>query len=189
MPQIQVIDKPSKGSLLVAEPMLGDPNFDRSVVLLTEHNENGSVGFVLNRPLQLQLDDIVIGFPSLDCTVYHGGPVQQEHLYFLHNKGNLIPGSEHISGELYWGGDLEPLKEMINCGLVTSEDIRFFLGYSGWGVGQLNAELSEKSWLALENNGVNLFENDAVEMWKKILIEVGGNYPLWANSPSDPNLN
>lgn len=169
--------------------MLGDPNFDRSVILLTEHNENGSVGFVINKPLKLRLEDIVIGFPPLETTVYHGGPVQQDSLYFIHNKGNLIPGSEHIKDDLYWGGDLEPMKEMIECGLVTAENLRFFLGYSGWGMGQLDAELSEKSWLVLDNGGIDVFQDDAVEMWKKILIAMGGKYPLWANSPADPNLN
>lgn len=174
---------------MVSEPFLGDPNFDRSVILLTEHNENGSIGFVINKPIELKLDDIVIGFPSLDTIVYHGGPVQQDNLYFIHNKGALIPGSDHIKGDLYWGGDLEPLKEMIKCGLVTSADIRFYLGYSGWGEGQLQAEIQEKSWLILENSTLDIFKDDALEMWKDTMMNVGGNYPLWANSPADPALN
>lgn len=184
-----VIQKPQKGSLLVAEPFLGDSNFDRSVVLLTEHNENGSVGFVLNKPLELQLDDIVIGFPSLDTIVHHGGPVQQDSLFFVHNKGDLIPGSDHIQDDLFWGGELEPLKELIKCGLITAQNIRFFLGYSGWGRGQLDFEIDEKSWLVLENQGFDIFSSQPKEMWKKILMEIGGTYPLWANSPVDPNLN
>lgn len=184
-----VINKPQKGSLLVAEPFLGDTNFDRTVVLLAEHNEQGSVGFVINKPLEIHLDDIVIGFPSLDTIVYHGGPVQEDSLFFIHNKGDLIPGSQHIQGDLYWGGELEPLKELIKLGLITPQHIRFYLGYSGWGMGQLDFEIDEKSWLILENQVVNLFEDKADEMWPKILMEVGGNYPLWANSPIDPNLN
>lgn len=173
----------------MSEPFLGDPNFDRSVILLTEHNENGSIGFVINKPLELQLDDIVIGFPSLDTAVYHGGPVQQDSLYFIHNKGNLIPGSEQITDDLYWGGDLEPLKEMVELGLITPNDIRFFLGYSGWGVEQLEAEVADKAWLTLESSAVNIFENDALDMWKNVLRSVGGDYSLWANSPADPALN
>ena len=189
MSHLRVIEKPSKGSFLVAEPMLGDPNFERSVILLTEHNENGSVGFVLNRPLELNLEDIVIDFPFLDTQVYHGGPVQQDNLYFIHNKGSLIPGSEHIRDDLYWGGDLKPLIELINCGLVSEENIRFFLGYSGWSRGQLTDELNEKSWLVLEDAPVNLFTDNAVETWRQMLMNIGGEYPLWANSPADPNLN
>lgn len=189
MSQLRVIDKPEKGSFLVAEPMLGDPNFDRSVILLTEHNDKGSVGFVLNRPLELKLEDIVIDFPFLDTQIYHGGPVQQDNLYFVHNKGNLIPGSEHIRDDLYWGGDLKPMKELIETGLVTEQNIRFFLGYSGWGTGQLQDELSEKSWLVLDDAPVNLFQDNAVETWRQMLRNIGGDYPLWANSPADPTLN
>lgn len=184
-----VLKKPQKGSLLVSEPLLGDPNFDRSVILLTEHNENGSVGFVINKPLELQLDDIVIGFPSLSTVVYHGGPVQQDNLYFIHNKGSLIPGSEPITDKLFWGGDLEPLKEMIKCGLVTAENIRFYLGYSGWGTGQLEAELMENSWLVLESPAIDVFKDPVGEMWKKVLMDAGGDYPLWVNTPADPTLN
>lgn len=184
-----VIEKPEKGSLLVAEPFLGDPNFDRSVVLLTEHNADGSVGFVINKPLDLMLDEIVIGFPHLEAGIYHGGPVQQDNLYFIHRKGDLIPGSQLIKGDLYWGGDLEPLKEMIRCGLIGPTDIRFFLGYSGWGFGQLSSEISDNSWLVIKNEVVDVFQDAPNTMWKKILMEVGGRYPLWANSPMDPSLN
>lgn len=184
-----VLNKPQKGSLLVAEPFLGDTNFDRTVILLTEHNDEGTVGFVINKPLELTLDEVVIGFPSFESVIYHGGPVQQDSLFFLHNKGNLIPGGEQILGDLYWGGDLEPLKEMIKLGLIDQGNIRFFLGYSGWGHGQLDMEIEEKSWLVLEHDSVNMFEDRATDMWKNILMGVGGSYPLWANSPMDPNLN
>lgn len=186
----KVLDKPVKGSLLAAQPLLGDPNFDRTVVLLTEHNgDEGSVGFVINRPLKLDLNDIVIGFPTFHSTVFHGGPVQQDNLYFIHNKGELIPGSQPISDELYWGGDLEPLKEMIKCDLINDDNIRFFLGYSGWGLGQLEYEIEEKSWVILENKVLNVFKDQPGEMWQKIIMELGGNYPLFANSPADPTLN
>lgn len=184
-----VLNKPQKGSLLVAEPFLGDSNFDRTVILLTEHNENGSVGFVLNKPIELTLDELVIGFPSFDTVVYHGGPVQEDSLFFVHNKGDLIPGGELIKDNLYWGGDLEPLKEMIKLGLIGPENIRFFLGYSGWGNGQLKMEIEEKSWLVVEPASLDLFNTQPDDMWKNILMSAGGSYPLWANSPMDPRLN
>ncbi len=184
-----LIDNPNKGSLLVAEPFLGDSNFDRTVVLLSEHNEQGAIGFVVNRPLEVKLNDIAIGFPELDTIIYHGGPVQEDSLFFVHNKGDLIPGSDHIMGDLYWGGELEALKELIRCGLVTRDNIRFYLGYSGWGMGQLSHEIDEKSWLIIGNSAINLFSDNPTEMWGKVLMAIGGNYPLWANSPADPNLN
>lgn len=186
----KVINNPQRGSILVAEPFLGDPNFDRSVILLTEHNDHeGSVGFVINKSLELKLDDIVIGFPSLDTIVYHGGPVQQDNLYFIHNRGELIPGSQPISDNLFWGGELEPLKELIKCKLITTDNIRFFLGYSGWGLGQLQSEIREKSWVVLEEHSLDVFRDHPSSMWKKALNGLGGNYPLWSNSPADPTLN
>jgi putative transcriptional regulator len=187
---LKVIEKPATGSLLAAEPFLDDPNFERSIVLITDHKDDeGSIGFVINKPLDIHLDDIVLGFPSLNTSVFHGGPVQQDNLYFIHRKGDLIPGSQLIKDDLYWGGDLEPLKEMIKCKLLTANDIRFFLGYSGWGLGQLSAEIEEKSWLVLEHSDLNIFENKADELWKNLLLELGGTYSLWANSPVDPSLN
>lgn len=168
---------------------MGDPNFDRTVILLTEHNEEGSLGFVINKPLELLVDDVLSGFPELGSHIYHGGPVQEDSLFFVHNKGNLIPGSQPITQELYWGGELEALKEMIACGLVTRADIRFFLGYSGWGSGQLDEELLQKAWLVLQDSSLDLLGESHDELWKRILLAVGGQYPLWANSPSNPNLN
>ncbi len=185
-----LIEKPEKGSLLVAEPFLDDPNFRRSIILLTEHNKDGSVGFVINKPLELKLDEIIVDFPSFDTLVYHGGPVQEDNLYFIHNKGDLLPGSERINDKLYWGGDLESLKGLIRCNnLITSDDIRFFLGYSGWSIGQLLNEISENSWMVLKNATVNILKDEPREMWKKTLMKMGGKYSLWANSPSDPSLN
>ncbi len=184
-----VLQNPEIGSLLVAEPFLGDSNFDRTVILLTSHNDEGSVGFVLNKSLELSLNEIAVDFPKLDTDIYHGGPVQEDNLYFIHNKGSLIPGSIPITGDLFWGGDLEPLKELISTGLILPENIRFYLGYSGWGAGQLQHEIEEKSWLVLDFNQIDLFKDSHEDMWPKVLKAVGGTYPLWANSPADPNLN
>ncbi len=185
----QLLPPPQKGSLLVAEPLLGDPNFDRSVILLTEHNENGSVGFVLNKPLDYRLEDLVIGFPPLETTVHHGGPVQEDSLFFVHSKGDELAGSEPIAAGLWWGGELEALKTMINLGTISSNDIRFFLGYSGWSPGQLEAEMRQKSWLVRPATGLDILQDRPAEMYRDILMGAGGKYPLWANTPADPSLN
>ncbi len=182
-------NQPKKGSLLVAEPFLGDENFERSVVLLTEHNEDGSIGFVLNKPLEVKIDDIAIDFPTTNSIAHHGGPVQEDNLYFIHNKGNLLPGSDLIYNDWYWGGDLEPLKELLGLGLIAKENIRFYLGYSGWSAGQLDFEISEKSWVVLEPGTVDVFNCTTKDLWKTALHTIGGSYPLWANSPVDPTLN
>ena len=181
--------KPQKGKLLVAEPFLGDPNFDRTVILLTEHNELGSVGFVLNKPLDIKVGQVALDFPNLQAPVYEGGPVQKDSLFFIHKKGDLIPGSEQIGENVYWGGELEPLKDLIDTGLVTESDLRFFLGYSGWSESQLQDEIAESSWIIADKTNIDVFNDAPDVMWRKVLTNLGGNYALWANSPFDQRMN
>lgn len=182
------IDNPSKGCLLIAEPFLGDPSFERTVVLLTDHNPDGSVGFVLNRPLDLRIEQVLDKFPDYQRNLLYGGPVQQNNLYYIHNKGELIPESVEISKNLFWGGKLSAVKEMLESGIMVPEDIRFYLGYSGWGKDQLKGEIEEKSWMMVQSK-INLLTADTKTLWKDLLLELGGDYLLWANSPSDPILN
>ena len=122
---------PKKGCLLVAEPtILNDMSFNRSVILLTEHTKDGSVGFILNKPLSYSINELI---PEINANfmVYNGGPVEQDNLYFLHNVPELIPESVEISYGLYWGGDFETTKDLINEGKISKENIRFLLVYSG----------------------------------------------------------
>jgi len=183
------LEKPAKGKLLVAEPFLGDPSFDRSVILIAEYNEEGTVGFVLNKPLRLEMHLLIKGFPKFNAPVYHGGPVQKENLYYIHSKGDLIPNSIEMAPGLFWGGDIDKIKDMISMGLMTETDIKFFLGYSGWGKNQLEGEIEEKSWIVINHRIIDLFNNEESNPWKDILIEIGGDYKLWANSPIDPLMN
>jgi putative transcriptional regulator len=185
----KILKKPSKGNLLVARPYLGDPHFEQTVVLLTTHNEDGTVGFVINKSLEVAFDDVVLNFPKFNSTIYHGGPVQEDNLFFIHRKGTLIPNSYHVAGDLYWGGDLEPLKELIEMKLIQPQDIRFFLGYSGWTLGQLDDELEVNSWVILEADAVSVLDDSPTQLWKKIMNLIGGDLALFANGPEDPMLN
>ena len=141
---------PKKGHLLIAEPsILGDVSFNRSVVLLAEHNDEGSIGFILNKPLNYTINDLL---PEIEASfkIYNGGPVEQDNLYFIHNIPDIIPNSVEISNGIYWGGDFETTKQLINEGRITKNHIRFFLGYSGWSVNQLEMEMHENSWIVAE---------------------------------------
>lgn len=180
---------PAQGKILIAEPMLGDPNFDRTVVLLVDHNEEGTVGFVLNRKVELSFDDLVLDFPSFEAEIFEGGPVQEDNLFYLHRKGDIIPGSEEIMEGVYWGGDLEVLKEMIALEMVLPSDIRFYLGYSGWSKGQLSDELKQKAWLVAESDAQLIFDTEIDGLWSTIMKQLGGDYALWHNAPLDPSLN
>jgi putative transcriptional regulator len=181
--------KPYKGSLLIAEPsILNDNSFNRSIILLTEHNEQSSVGFILNRPLKFTLKDII---PEIDCsfTVYQGGPVEQDNLYFVHNIPDLIPDSIRVSDDIFWGGNFNSLKSLLAENKIKNTEIRFFLGYSGWGTHQLEDELLNNSWFVSENDFENIFSADNESLWKNKLMQKGGEYKIWANAPSDIHLN
>jgi len=181
---------PKKGHLLIAEPStLGDVSFNRSVVLLAEHNSEGSIGFILNKPLNYTINDLL---PEIEASfkIYNGGPVEQDNLYFIHNIPEIIPNSIEISNGIYWGGDFETTKHLINTGEINKNNIRFFLGYSGWGVQQLEMELQENAWIISENSlDKKLLSKSSVQFWKEKIIEQGGEYLLFSNAPEDPMLN
>ncbi|EAQ41093.1 MULTISPECIES: YqgE/AlgH family protein [unclassified Polaribacter] len=181
--------EPLKGRLLIAEPsILNDSSFNRAIILITEYTENNSVGFILNRPLDYVLKDLI---PDIDSnfTVYQGGPVEQDNLYFVHKVPELIPDSIAISDGIFWGGNFDSLKQLLNSGELSSTDIRFFLGYSGWGKNQLKDEININSWFISENNIQNIFSENEDTFWRKKLLEKGGDYKLWANAPNDVSLN
>lgn len=185
-----ISEKLQKGALLIAEPsLISDISFNRSVILLADHNKEGAVGFILNKPLEFKINELV---PEVDANfnVYNGGPVEQDNLYFIHNVPNLIQNSIEISNGIYWGGDFELTKTLINNGDIQRENIRFFLGYTGWGEKQLEEEIESNSWI-LANNTQNqtIFEKTSGEFWKEKIEELGGDYLIWANAPENPFLN
>lgn len=180
-----------KGRLLIAEPsIIGDISFNRSIVLLAEHTQEGSIGFILNKLLDFSLQDLI---PQLnqDFKVYNGGPVEQDNLYFIHKTPNLIPNSIEIAEGIYWGGNFNTVCELINNNEIDNNDIRFFLGYSGWERNQLESELSENAWIVINNKAKQdiLKTSYSSNYWKQKMIEFGGDYALWSNSPEDPSLN
>src|SRR5210317_573671 len=118
---------PVKGQVLISEPFLLDFYFKRSVVLLAEHNEEGSFGLILNKPVDILLSEIVDGFPEFDAPVYLGGPVKSDSLYFIHTLGDKIENSLKILDGLYWGGDIEHIKELILLGKIDINQIKFFV--------------------------------------------------------------
>jgi putative transcriptional regulator len=180
---------PEKGRLLISEPFLPDPNFERTVVLLCEHNDDGSFGFVLNKPSILKVKEVLEDVLPLDSTVYVGGPVQQDTLHFIH-RNSTVENAVEIASNVNWGGDFETIVTMCDTSQIAGGDIRFFLGYSGWGPGQLNAELEQDSWIVCEFiNEQLLFDTDPQIMWRKALENMGGRYSVYSNYPTDPRLN
>lgn len=181
--------KPGKGSLLISEPFLPDPNFERTVVLLCEHNEEGSFGFVLNKASAVALDEIMEDIKDFKQPVYIGGPVQQDTLHFIH-KADYLEGGTEISNGLYWGGNFEQLMILIESKQVKADDFRFFIGYSGWSTGQLEDELKADSWIVANYATPDLvFSEDGENLWKAVLKQLGGRFNVYSNYPTDPRLN
>ncbi|MFH2144022.1 MAG: YqgE/AlgH family protein [Bacteroidota bacterium] len=178
---------PQKGKLLISEPFLSDSFFGRSVVLLTEHNSSGSIGFILNRYSDIKLSEVMENFPK-EFKLSYGGPVETNTLHFLHSLGKQINNSIKISENLFWGGDFEQLKELIGSNIAHEGNVRFFLGYSGWESGQLNNELKNNYWVVTTYSGHDYLKIDE-ELWEKCLNEIGGKYKSWINVPADPEMN
>jgi len=181
--------QPEKGKILVSEPYLPDPNFERSIVLLCDHNEGGSFGFVLNKPSVAALGDVMPELEKLNAALFVGGPVQQDTLHYLHRCEELS-GATQITDDAYWGGDFDNLKFLIGSNQIKQNEIKFFLGYSGWSEGQLDAELEADSWIVSDRfNSELVFETDPKEMWKKSLESMGGRFSIYSNYPEDPRMN
>ena len=181
--------KAKAGRLLVSEPFMQDPYFKRSVVLLTEHSEGGSFGLILNKPIPMYLNEAIENAPTFDARLSLGGPVQKETLHYLHRLGNQIPNSTEIMDGVYWGGDFESIKELMLKGEVKPDDIRLFVGYSGWAEGQLDSEMDSKSWIVAHANTKLLFTDKPDNLWNNVLANMGDPYSYMVNLPEDPRLN
>ena len=182
---------PAQGSILISEPFLQDAYFQRSVVLLVEHNTQGSMGFVLNKKTDLIVNTF---FPELEeypeIQIYLGGPVSANRLFFIHSLGDLIvPDSVKIKDRLYFDGDFEALKRYIQNGHSIEGKVKFFLGYSGWTEGQLGNEINKNSWVVSHAAKENVLLADGESFWKNSLEQLGSNYEAWTKYPKDPYLN
>ncbi|MEZ5071845.1 MAG: YqgE/AlgH family protein [Bacteroidales bacterium] len=178
-----------KGRVLISEPFLRDNYFRRSVVYLTEHNEDGSLGFVLNKPVDIRIEDIVTDFEAPGFTVSVGGPVSNNTLHYIHTRGTLIPESIPVANGISWGGDFEVVKDLIQRGEIRAHELRFFLGYSGWAAKQLDGELKDNAWLVGKLSSGLVMQSADPEFWSNTLAGYSNKYKAWANFPEDPGLN
>jgi putative transcriptional regulator len=179
----------SQGKVLIAEPFLNDTYFKRSVVFITEHNQEGSVGFVLNKPVELKVQDVIQNFPFIDSGISIGGPVNTNTLHYIHTLGDIIPNSIKVLDNIFWGGDFDILKDLISKGKIDKNQIRFFLGYSGWGLEQLEKELNDNAWLVAEINSEMIMKGEHEDFWNHLLEKMDNKYQVWANFPENPGLN
>ena len=182
-------NQPTKGSILIADPAIDELYFHRSSILITEHSEEGTVGFVLNKEMDISLGQAVEDFKGLEIPVYLGGPVGRENMYYVHTAGRLIPNAIEVKPGLFFGGDYNIVKKLILSGNLKSNEIKFFIGYSGWTAGQLDKEMEKESWFVTHSNIEYIFTKDTKNLWKRVLKEMGDEFALIANFPDDPSLN
>ena len=188
---------PAPGVLLVAPPDLRDSNFSRTVALLCEHDrEEGSFGLILNQNLDLTLGDALDGEDSTstwtgaDRALSLGGPVQPNTLHFLHRySAERVPDAQRVFDGVQWGGNFATVKSLVQTGEAPPDELRFFLGYAGWGPGQLQSEIDRDGWLVLPGDEAAVFADHPDTLWRDLLRGMGGEYALLANYPEDPRMN
>lgn len=178
------------GRLLLSEPFMPDPNFKRSVIILTEYSEAGAMGFILNHETEYLLGDILPDVSYSEIPVYTGGPVSQDTLHYIHRCPEKITDGIEIAEGIFWGGDFEKIKELITTYQLNETEIRFFTGYSGWTPGQLDNELREDAWIVADKyEADNIFGSSEDNLWKKTVISLGQRFAHIANFPENPALN
>ncbi len=181
--------KPAKGRILIAEPFLQGPYFNRSIVFLTEHGDDGAVGFVLNKSSDLYPDEVIEDLFNFKGELYVGGPVSANTLYFIHTLGDKVPDAVQITDSLYWGGDFEVIKNLVNTGLADHTQVKFFAGYSGWAPGQLEGEIDENSWIVADVDADMIMDEDVDHIWKQAMESLGTVFKAWTNFPENPAYN
>ncbi len=166
-----------------------DPNFRRSAILLCEHNDEGSIGFIMNKPLQMSIDELIEDFPEFESEVFFGGPVQTDTIHYVHNLGELLEGSVEVSRGVYWGGDFEKLKFLVQSKLIQNTNIRFFVGYSGWSEGQLSDEMTYGSWVVANMDPNYIFKSNPAELWSQAMYNQGNAFTVLSQMPEDFSWN
>ncbi|MCA0383669.1 MAG: YqgE/AlgH family protein [Bacteroidetes bacterium] len=181
--------EPAPGVILISEPFLKDPNFMRTAVYLCEHSEDSSFGLVMNRPFEQQLDDFIPALDGMAIPLFYGGPVQTDTLHILHTLPDAIPNATQVSNGVYWGGDFPSIIDLIVAQQLDLDRIRFYLGYSGWGTGQLEGEIAEKSWLTVAGGPSLVFHPEPEDIWKMAVQQLDKSFHPIIHYPIDPQLN
>ncbi len=178
---------PGPGTLLISPPTVLDPNFFRAVILLCEHSSSGSFGLILNRPIDVTIDVLSGALAGYEGALCYGGPVQPDTLHFLHRLD--LPGAELVVDDVHWGGDFDSLTDLHRQNSLSENSLKLYLGYSGWGAGQLHDEIQAGGWILADADSAAVFADSPRELWRRRLRRLGGEFAVMANFPIDPRLN
>lgn len=183
-----------KGRALISDPFINDDYFSKSVVFLCETNDKGAFGVVLNNYITETLSDFMSQFDDIDCSKYKisvGGPMDTDSIYYIHTRPDLIPNSIKVNDSIYLGNgeDFHVIADLIKENSISHNEIRFFLGYSGWTQGQLQDELIKNSWFVGNISNTTLMEYQEDDIWKKTLEKMSDKHRVISNFPINPMLN
>lgn len=181
---------PESGKVLLAEPFMADPHFGRKAILLCEHNEEGSFGFVLNNFIEVGLNELLDDLPSVECRLSLGGPVKNSNLYYLHTIEGA-PDAITVKPGLFMGGDFDWVRSLLDAGVQLEGKLRFFIGYAGWTPGQLENEIKSRSWFVTNADVDTIMSTESEDetLWKSLITEMGEGFDHIANAPVDPSMN
>jgi putative transcriptional regulator len=177
------------GKLLIAHPLLNDGFFNRSVVYITQYSDESVVGFVLNFKTQFKLRDVRPQVQNGYLPIFEGGPVAKNQLFFIHKLGEKLANSFHVKDDIYFGGDFNELLYLVDHENVSEDDLRFFVGYSGWDKEQLDNELSAGSWFVTDADPANLISVNANTLWASELEKQRKSYKIFGEIGFDPSMN
>ncbi len=155
------------GTIIISASALQDPNFEKAVIVITEYNEKGALGFVVNKLFARRLNELVEFKNAAPFPLFAGGPVDTENLFVLHRRADLVTGNKYLFGNIYMGGDFQQIVHCINNGTLTNNDIKLFIGYCVWDAGELEAEIEEGSWIVKGTDEQIIFSNDN-NGWEKM---------------------
>ncbi len=173
------------GSVLLSQPFMWDSHFKRSAIFITDHNEkDGTIGFIMNKSIDMDINQLMADFPKFEAEVSFGGPVGTDTIHYIHSVGHLLDDSIYVMDGVWWGGDFTQLKALIRNGVVKLDDIRFFVGYSGWSRGQLREEMKTGSWVVADMDLNYIFKMDEeINLWQEIMEHKGDTFGVIGQMP------
>ncbi len=182
--------KPGVGRVLISEPLMNEGIFGRSVVLLVENNADGTIGYILNKHSGFTIQQLLPLFKGFTSSVFIGGPVATNSVHFIYKAKENLLNSKKIGENLYWGGNINELHKMMVSNMIDPNDVRFFVGYSGWAKNQLNEELLKGFWIVNYFSKEVYFEDNAISvLWKRNVVLLEKKFHFWLNIPVNPSLN
>lgn len=178
--------KIKSGSFIISQPLIDDKRFEKKIILITEHNKQGTLGFIINKKTKIKICDLLNDLNKVNNYCYLGGPVDNNNLFYFHKNGNIINNSKKIFNDIFIGGDFNQIKEYLKTGIIKENDIYFFLGYCGWKKNQLENELNDNCWLVY-NKKIDFLDSNL--NWKDLLIQYDEKYKIWVNAQDNFHLN